>query len=354
MISNGDPSAIHWSHPNEINTQLAAKATPVDADVVVIEDSEDSWAKKKVALSSIGTGGGGSSNASYSETVGDTTTTTFNITHSLNSSAVAVEVIEVSSGDGLVAGTDYTWSVTDNDTIQVVFASAPGTDDARVVVLSDGGTGGSGGGMVWAEAVAPDNAPGGAEDDEFTGTSIDGAWTQVTVSGTADWAQGGDLLQVFYSGQSSGDAAAILKSIPGTPTAPISIATAIRTTYAGTSLVGLVFTDGATASSNCVMLRRNYNDNTLQAFSGTLTNLQGSLLAAPISNSALSAPVIHIKLTWSGTNSWLPEVSLNGVNWVTLVSPVSATLTPTHYGVFVSRWGVSGSMLTGFEYFRVG
>lgn len=55
---NHDPDAIHSHQSGEIQA-LTEKTTPVDADVVVIEDSEDSWAKKKVALSEIGTGGGG-------------------------------------------------------------------------------------------------------------------------------------------------------------------------------------------------------------------------------------------------------------------------------------------------------
>lgn len=55
---NHDPDAFHSHQSGEIQA-LTEKTTPVDADVVVIEDSEDSWAKKKVALSEIGTGGGG-------------------------------------------------------------------------------------------------------------------------------------------------------------------------------------------------------------------------------------------------------------------------------------------------------
>ncbi len=39
---------------------LASKATPVDADTVIIEDSADSWKRKKVALGDIGIGGGAS------------------------------------------------------------------------------------------------------------------------------------------------------------------------------------------------------------------------------------------------------------------------------------------------------
>jgi hypothetical protein len=44
-----DPNAIHVNVANEISG-IAAKAAPVAADIVVIEDSAAAWAKKKVVL----------------------------------------------------------------------------------------------------------------------------------------------------------------------------------------------------------------------------------------------------------------------------------------------------------------
>lgn len=52
-----DPTAIHDNVAGEINA-VASKATPVDADVIVIEDSEDSFNKKKATLDSLPGGGG--------------------------------------------------------------------------------------------------------------------------------------------------------------------------------------------------------------------------------------------------------------------------------------------------------
>lgn len=52
-----DPNAIHDNVAGEINA-IDAKTSPVGADVALIEDSEDSWNKKKVPLENlIGTGG---------------------------------------------------------------------------------------------------------------------------------------------------------------------------------------------------------------------------------------------------------------------------------------------------------
>jgi hypothetical protein len=55
-----DTDAIHDNVANEINA-VTAKATPVAADVVLIEDSADSWNKKKIALTDLLGGGGGAS-----------------------------------------------------------------------------------------------------------------------------------------------------------------------------------------------------------------------------------------------------------------------------------------------------
>jgi hypothetical protein len=51
--------AIHDGIPGEIN-DLTSKATPVSADVVLIEDSAASYAKKKTTAGAIASAGGGS------------------------------------------------------------------------------------------------------------------------------------------------------------------------------------------------------------------------------------------------------------------------------------------------------
>jgi hypothetical protein len=58
--AGSDTTAIHDDTANEINA-ITAKATPVAADVAIIEDSADSWNKKKIALTSLLGGGGGAS-----------------------------------------------------------------------------------------------------------------------------------------------------------------------------------------------------------------------------------------------------------------------------------------------------
>lgn len=55
--AGNDEDAIHDNVSGEINA-IASKSPVVDDDIIIIEDSEDLWAKKKVALSEISSGTG--------------------------------------------------------------------------------------------------------------------------------------------------------------------------------------------------------------------------------------------------------------------------------------------------------
>lgn len=56
-LDHTDPTAIHDNVAGEIHA-VGAKATPVGADEVLIEDSEDAWAKKRIPLTDLLGGGG--------------------------------------------------------------------------------------------------------------------------------------------------------------------------------------------------------------------------------------------------------------------------------------------------------
>ncbi|HEX7099653.1 MAG TPA: hypothetical protein VF377_10460 [Acidimicrobiia bacterium] len=362
---------------------LTEKTTPHDDDVVVVEDSEASYAKKKVKLSNLGGGAdtlddltdvdtsgvqdgdalvydgdtntwgpgevASGSEPAYSEIVGDTSETTFNIAHGLDTSAVVVEVIEVTSGDALVAGTDYTWSVTDADTIQVVFASAPGADDALVVVLASGGTssGGGGGGpsVFWAPASA------GSIDDDYTSdTSAD--YSTVTTTGTVAWAlrhrSGLGALNrgplVTCRSMTAGDLTAYVKSLGGAWGNGAYVQAAVRNArvYGGgtTGWFGIILTDGTADTSNLVALgvaSNNNATNTIDRFVGTITNASAVNLA--LTNDALGYGPLHLRITQTAANTWTFAFSLNGDDWSTLASGVATTLTPTHVGFFAQQQG---------------
>ena len=52
MPLSGDAYAVHVNQSGEING-LAEKTSPADGDVVIIEDSEDGWNKKKVQVGNL-------------------------------------------------------------------------------------------------------------------------------------------------------------------------------------------------------------------------------------------------------------------------------------------------------------
>jgi len=131
-----DDEAIHDNVVGEINA-IAAKATPVDADILLIEDSAASWAKKKVTIVNLlaTVSGSGASDfldlddtpASYSGQAGKSAV--------VNQAENALEFVTVSGSGSSPA--DFTY---------------------------------------W-EPMAPPTAA-SAYDDEFSNNSLDGKWTE--------------------------------------------------------------------------------------------------------------------------------------------------------------------------------
>lgn len=65
-----DADAIHDNVSGEIDA-ISEKATPVDADVLLIEDSEDTFAKKKVEIGNLPSSGGGDADAIHDNVDGE-------------------------------------------------------------------------------------------------------------------------------------------------------------------------------------------------------------------------------------------------------------------------------------------
>jgi hypothetical protein len=194
----------------------------------------------------------------------------------------------------------------------------------------------------------------GTDDDEFDDDTIDAAWTSLTVTGSATWTEQDDVLSVVFDDQTAGDAAAQIKSINGTPAAAIEISTAVRAfTSANHGIVGMFFSDGTTATSNLVQFRTNVSDGSTSMYGGTFTDLQNTLLSTfTVDASSLLSP-IYMRLTWVSSNTWRMEVSPDGVSWTAFaLADQSRTLTPTHYGLYVSSYGGTVPKIATFEYFR--
>lgn len=69
-LDHTDTAAIHDNVAGEINA-VADKATPDDADVILIEDSTDTWAKKKITVSDLTGGGGADEDAIHDNVAGE-------------------------------------------------------------------------------------------------------------------------------------------------------------------------------------------------------------------------------------------------------------------------------------------
>ena len=170
-LTHTDADAIHDNVNGEINA-ITAKATPVGADVMVIEDSAASFAKKLVTLtnlfSALGGGGGLTDVAIQVFTSSGTYTPTSGMTKAL------VIVVGGGGGGGGADGTDTSmragggggggggcsWELVDSATIgasKSVTVGAAGTAGS-----SSGGNGGSGGTTTLASVNSATGGAGGS------------------------------------------------------------------------------------------------------------------------------------------------------------------------------------------------
>lgn len=61
---------------------------------------------------------------------------------------------------------------------------------------------------------------------------------------------------------------------------------------------------------------------------------------------------VFLRLTYSGTNTFQGEVSVDGIGWYKFNTSFSRTITPTHVGFGFSKWGGANFALMSLEYFR--
>jgi hypothetical protein len=217
---------------------------------------------------------------------------------------------------------------------------------------------GVGGGTAWEDGVPSGNGPGGTDDDEFDDATLTG-FTAQTVSGTATWTEGRDVLSALFHSQTSGDWAAQLKALT-TPSAPLVIETAVRvfSPHTSSALVGLLLTDGTTATANCIAattIVTTSNNNIVAARGGTLTDFQNPVLDQHANSFSMMIPWLHMRLTWSAANTFLGEWSPDGVTWSDFGLGTQAhTMTPTHMGVAVTNTGggTTTPRIATFEYLR--
>lgn len=274
MAWKGDPHSIHDDVSEEISN-LTEKASPVNADLVLIEDSEDLHSKKKAQLGNLpggGNGGGGGS----------------------------VEKID-----------DYLRARQDDETAH--------------------------------------------DDDDFFDSTGLSDWTSIAISGSSSFTEKYGVASGSYSGQNAGDVGGLLKSITSA-SAPMTIETMVRWANSNSTFhsIGLMFTDGTTDSDNAVVCRRtNESDGRVFKSAGTLTAYTGGTNTAVNTDFNLGVG-LYLRLVWTAANSFAASVSIDGITWDDLgLGTWTRTMTPTHFGLFVSAQGGSETGMATFRYFRV-
>lgn len=191
-------------------------------------------------------------------------------------------------------------------------------------------------------------------DDEFGSSSLDASWSQVTPTGTTVWTQGNGVLSVTTESQVTDDVCALMKSLPVLP--PHTIETAVRV-FAGRvnyTMIGLVFSDGISPTSNAVgiWLEINSGGMGIRQRSGTFTAMTSNDTYTTIEH---QGPWLHMRFKWKGINLFGAEFSSDGVSWISLNFPdIFLVFTPTHAGMMITSWGGTAldSKVGTFEYFR--
>jgi len=202
------------------------------------------------------------------------------------------------------------------------------------------------------------------DDDEFVGDSsgTPSGWTAIQDS-TPRWSfrKLSHRLTAYTDGAvtSTQDMEALVKAMPGTPTAPITIETAIAVQFMPRNYImaGLCFLNGTSWSTADGLIVGSYvNGATTTLTRRVVTNMG---VTSPESNesSGRIADRLYIRFVWESTNTWTVLHSPDGVGWVQWSNThnYSHTLAPTHMGLIMTPWfsAAGDPGMVSFEYFRV-
>ena len=189
-----------------------------------------------------------------------------------------------------------------------------------------------------------------ADDDEFDGTSLDGAWTKVEPTGTLTETVNRGVLSMKFVSQSASDVSGIVRSITGLGSNYV-IETAVRV-YGDTSewlMRGPLFSDGTTTTS-AVIIQLLHNT-TQDLRSGTFTNVNLDSGSPGTFQSTETPGLLYMRLEWDTSLGVRQSFSPDGVSWFD-GAYVTAPFTPTHAGLGWTTWGSSVERIAAHDYFR--
>jgi len=198
----------------------------------------------------------------------------------------------------------------------------------------------------------PDETP-HADDVFFDGSSNP---TGLTVSGTVTWTEARGLMSAVYDDQTAEDMACQLYSFT-TASVPMTVETAYRMDGATNviRMAGVTISDGTTSTSNMVRAGFYLGGTPLRRFTfaeGTFT-AHATAAGDEINHDNASQGIAYVQLIWTASNTFKSRWSIDGVTWYDPFGTDAQTMTPTHYGVWVSTWGGAVPSLASFNYIRV-
>lgn len=190
-------------------------------------------------------------------------------------------------------------------------------------------------------------------DDQEFNNALSGN-TALTVSGTNTWTVKGSRLSSRYANQTSGDITAQLWSLtPSSSPITIEAAVGLTGTLTNDSTAGIVLTDGATATDNCVFLRTYWNTNWAVSLArGTATSFDTTTWSTNTVDPILG--LVYLRLIWKSSNTFHGMYSPDGISWMDFGhSDASFTMTPTHFGFATTTNGNAAERIAWCEYLRV-
>jgi hypothetical protein len=189
-------------------------------------------------------------------------------------------------------------------------------------------------------------------DDEFDDSSFSG-WTKVANATPVitESEDGSQLSLVHPGGGSAGQLIAYMKSTTINTGDKIEMCFRMAQYDENFAIVALVMADGATyGSGNQVLCTFSPQQNLLSMMSHTNYNSNASNTTYSMRQQGTG--YVFLRLTYVSANTFKGEVSIDGIQWFTFNSSFSRTITPTHVGFAITKWGGSNFMLCTLEYFR--
>lgn len=119
-------------------------------------------------------------------------------------------------------------------------------------------------------------------------------------------------------------------------------------------IIGVFMADGTTVSSGA-QVACDYSPLETQSFLRRITgyNTHSSQTGRQISAAGIGSH-IFLRLYYTAANQFKTELSCDGNLWMPGIAATSLTLTPTHVGFGVTKWGGTQPALWALEYFRKG